>query len=126
MFCPMRLLLIFFIVQPEKEVIVGAAIELFQADQNAGTNVQLASLIFRIGCPANITPPALQFRTQFFLRYFVILSELFQIIPHIPVASDFLFHSSVPPFLTSIGCNMGYFMVEWRKILSVILVNLEF
>lgn len=65
---------------------------MLQLNDDTGTNVQLTGFVFGVGSSANIATPALKNSTQLFLRKSGIIPKPAQIVTHIAVTADFLFH----------------------------------
>ena len=56
------------LVEVKEEIVIGAAVNLSEFNNNAGTNIQFACLIFRIAASCNITATALELCAELFLR----------------------------------------------------------
>ncbi len=83
---------LFFQIKPHKEIVIGAAVNFPQFDQNADADVQLAKFVFLIGGAPDVASPALQFRTDFLLGKPSLKPEPPQVAAHIPILPDLLFH----------------------------------
>ena len=63
-----QVVLLFFLpIQPLKEIIIGAGVDLLQGNQYADADVQLAGFVFFIRRSADVTASALELRAQLFL-----------------------------------------------------------
>ena len=90
-----------------KKVVVDAAVQLFQLDDNAGADVQLPGFVFGICSPPDIAAAALKLGAKLFLRQPALPAQSSQIIAHISVTPDLLFHylTTEQHFSTGIACN---------------------
>ena len=87
---------LFFLIQSCKELIIAALINFPQLNEYAGPDVQFSRLILGIGSSANIASTALKFGTELLLRDPGLIPQSAQIIAHIAVTPDFLFHFITP------------------------------
>ena len=79
-------------IQALKEIIVGTSVKLSQLDDDAGADIQFTGFIFGIGRPTDVASPALKLRANLLLGQAALGAEPAQIISHVPIPSDFLFH----------------------------------
>ena len=87
---------LFLPIQPGKELIVTASIDFPQLDEHTGPDVQFSGFIFGVGRSADIASAALKFGTELLLRDSGPIPQPAQIIAHIAVTPDFLFHFITP------------------------------
>ena len=80
-------------IQTFEEIIISAFVEFLKFNNDAGANIQFAGFVFGISGSADITATALQFCADSLLRQAGNASELQQVIAHIPITSDLLFHT---------------------------------
>lgn len=82
------------IVQPSKEIIIAAIVNLPQLNNDACTDIQFARFVFCISASTDVASATLQLGAQFLLRNTLFDAQLPQIVAQISVAPDFLFHCS--------------------------------
>ena len=84
------------LIQPCKELIIAALVNFPQFNKHAGPDVQFSRLVLGIGSSAHIASTALKFGTELLLRDPGPIPQPAQIIAHIAVTPDFLFHFITP------------------------------
>ena len=81
------------LLKTAEELVVCAAVDFLQFNNNACTDIQLAGFILGIGAAPDIAAAALKLGAQLFLRYAVFIAQTAEIVAHVAVTSYFLFHN---------------------------------
>ena len=92
-------LLWFGVIQTSEKFIICALVNLAEFDQNTGTDVQFASLIFGVCGSADVAATALQRNAQLFLRQPTLVAQPPQIVAHVAIPTDLLLHASHPAYV---------------------------
>ena len=94
-------------VKPTEKLVICAAVNFLQFNNNACSYIQFTGFILGIGAAPDIAAAALKLGAQLFLRYAIFIAQSAEIITHIAVASYLLLHKTYLNSikLTSIGCN---------------------
>ena len=96
-------------IQALKEIIVGTSVKLSQLDDDAGADIQFSRLVLGVGGSSNIASTALKFSTELLLRDPGPIPQSAQIIAHIAVTPDFLFHFITPAILDQYWLQLPLF-----------------
>ena len=100
---------LFFLIQSSKELVVTTLINFPQFNEYAGADVQFSRLILGVCGSANIASTALKFGTELLLRDPGSIPQSAQIIAHIAVTPDFLFHFITPAILDQYWLQLPLF-----------------
>ena len=104
-------------IKSGEKVIISTAVNLFEFNYHACSDIQLSSLIFCITASRYVASTALEFGAELFLRKSALVSEPSEVIAHVTISSYFLLHH-----FTLHSRNADQYWLQYKPFYAILLL----